>query len=162
MKEKKVNPNPRLLTHFAAVVENLEETAELWTKALEPLGIHPWRIFDSRKGGEDHAGNLCKMHIGETTLIKVGITELDALNGLSIELIEPLEGDSIWSRFLEEHGNCWQHVEFVQPWEECKVIIDSFEKAGAKKTFDLEFPDGRHAVYFELPGGIPFCIAPPH
>ena len=156
------DPSYQMHTHIAAVIKDVNKTAEKWSAALKNLGIKPWRIFPSQKGGPDHAGRPCKMNVGEPTLINVALTEIDALNGLQIELIEPLEGESIWSRDHDKRGASWQHLEIAVAPEDLQTMFDSMEEAGGKLTFDLEFSDGRRAFYFEFAGGISFCVAPPH
>lgn len=155
-------PTYQMNTHIAAVVKDIEKSCNKWSTALKHLGIHTWRVFPSQKGGPDHAGRPCKMNIGDPTLINVGITEIEALNGLQIELIEPLEGESVWSRDYDKRGGSWQHLEIAAAPEDLQTLYDSFIAAGGVNTFDLEFADGRHAWYFEFDGGISFCIAPPH
>lgn len=156
------DPSYQMHTHIAAVVKDIKKTAEKWSVALANLGLHPWRIFPSQKGGPDHAGRPCKMNVGNPTLINVGLTEIDALNGLQIELIEPVEGESVWSKDYDKRGPSWQHLEIAAEPEDLQTLFETFEKAGGKLTFDLEFSDGRHAFYFEFAGGISFCVAPPH
>lgn len=159
---KGYEPTYQMRTHIAAVVKDTEKVAEKWAIALRHLGIGTWRIFPSQKGGPDHAGRPCRMNIGDTTLINVGMAEIDALNGLQIELIEPLEGESIWSRDWEKRGAAWQHLEIAVHKNDLQTMYEAMKESGARETFDLEFSDGRHAWYFEFCDGISICIAPPH
>ena len=47
---------------------------------------------------------------------------------IELELIQPLEGDSVWADFLEEHGEGIQHIRFNVP--ELEPVLEYLEKQG--------------------------------
>jgi methylmalonyl-CoA/ethylmalonyl-CoA epimerase len=87
-----------------AVVNDLRRAMEqYWTV----LGIGPWRIYtfqppaltDMRIGGEPKPFSM-----------KIALTEIGQVQW---ELVEPLDGPSIYKDFLREKGEGVHHVQFV-------------------------------------------------
>ncbi|MEE8398435.1 MAG: VOC family protein [Desulfobacterales bacterium] len=77
--------------HTGVVVKDAEATAESWT---QKLGAGPWRFTD--------AGALKLAHA------QVG--------GIQYELLEPLEDQSLWAKFLAAQGEGLHHI--------CHMVAD--------------------------------------
>jgi hypothetical protein len=54
------------------------------------------------------------------------------LGGFELELIQPIEGTTIWSEFLEKHGPGIHHIRFNTP--ELEEVVETLEDRGIGKT----------------------------
>jgi hypothetical protein len=90
---------------IGVVVADLEQA----TRHLsEIFGIGPFRIIDWPPEGRT---DIQKFYYGEPAnfTARMAFTELGSVE---LELIQPLEGKSIWSDFLQEHGGGIHHIRF--------------------------------------------------
>jgi methylmalonyl-CoA/ethylmalonyl-CoA epimerase len=97
------------LSQVCIVVRDLDKTMEsLWNT----FGIGPWDIyirdFRSTRDG-DSISNMTYYGKPARFSYKMASTH-NKLGGTAIELIQPVEGDSIHSDFLREHGEGVQHL----------------------------------------------------
>ncbi len=69
----------------------------------EKMGIGPFKIFEP----EYHE----KSYLGRTGNFRMKIA-MAPFGPIEIELIEPLEGESVYNQFLEERGGGIHHVAF--------------------------------------------------
>jgi len=92
------------LHQVSLVVKDLQQTMENYWNIL---GIGPWDIFDMRPPMYSNLTYHGKpgQFTAKAGLAQVGTTEL--------EVIEPVSGDSIYSDFMEEHGEGLHHVQFL-------------------------------------------------
>ncbi|MBF0530228.1 MAG: VOC family protein, partial [Deltaproteobacteria bacterium] len=86
------------------VVKNLEQTAENYWKIL---GIGPWAIFE-------WAPPLVfdRKYHGHASWAKERIA-LVQVGGVQLELVEPVEGESIYQDWLDQHGEGLHHMNFL-------------------------------------------------
>ena len=92
------------INQIAVVVEDLEKVAEdYWTV----LGIGPWSIFD----WEAPLVYNRKYH-GQTVWAREKIA-LAQVGGVQLELVQPVEGPSIYKDWLVEHGEGIHHINFL-------------------------------------------------
>jgi len=126
------------ITQVAFVVEDLEDGMDRFSNIL---GVGPWDVYrfeppaltDRTFRGESHeySMRLALADVGETML----------------ELIEPLEGPSIYTEHLEEHGEGLHHVACFA-FEDPHAVIDAFEDAGMPVIQSGNF-DGVEYWYFD-------------
>lgn len=126
------------ITQVAFVVEDLEDGMDRFSNLL---GIGPWDVYrfeppaltDRTFRGESHeySMRLALADVGETML----------------ELIEPLEGPSIYTEHLAEHGEGLHHVACFA-FEDPHAVIESFEDAGMPVIQSGNF-DGVEYWYFD-------------
>src|SRR6478752_8239791 len=71
---------------------------------VEDYGIGPWDVYEFNPGNVAgmHEGGLAAEHSWRLALAQVGDVQW--------ELVEPLEGDSVYARFLAERGPGVHHV----------------------------------------------------
>lgn len=94
--------------HFGLVVNDYKETI----KNLEnDFGIGPWRVNDFPPAGVD-ADKLNMTYMGEKADFKAKFCFAD-VNGTEIEVIQPVEGKSVWFDYLKEHGDGIHHAKFM-------------------------------------------------
>jgi len=108
------------LFQVGIIVRDLEKSMAHYQKTL---GIGPWGIVDgdeSTISDTTYHGRPVR-HRFRAALTTVG--------PLQLELIQPLEGDSIYSDFLEEHGEGLHHLGYVTV-DDLAEAIRTLEKEG--------------------------------
>ena len=114
---------PLMISQIAAVVSDLERTMEQYTKLL---GWGPWNVYRHEPP---------RLH--ETTLHgeAVAYTMLGAethVGEIGFELLQPLEGPSIYREWIEQRGEGLHHVAvMLHDFEESTRLKETFAKAGA-------------------------------
>lgn len=99
---------------IAVVVEDIDKAVEAYWKIL---GIGPWRIYTYGKP------MLKEMsYRGQPADFKMRVA-LAKVGPLHFELIQPLEGDTIYAEFVKEHGYGMHHF---------AVLVEDFEAARAE------------------------------
>ena len=110
---------------ISLLVEDLDKAVETYWKLL---GVGPWRIytygkpFVKRMTYRDKPGKY-KMRLA---FARIG--------PLQIELVEPLEGDSIYAEFVREHGYGLHHFAVVV--EDIESAVAQAEAAGLMVAMD--------------------------
>jgi methylmalonyl-CoA/ethylmalonyl-CoA epimerase len=90
---------------IGVVVGDLEKATRNLT---ETFGIGPFRVIDWPPEGRPDMLKYYHGQPGEFTA-RMAFTELGSVE---LELIQPLEGESIWKDFLREHGDGIHHIRF--------------------------------------------------
>ena len=107
------------------VVHDIDKTMEaMWNK----LGIGPWGI---NIRSADSMSDM--IYYGKPARFGWKAARApNKLGGMEIELIEPTEGDSVYSDLLRKHGECAQHFGWylVPTLEGMAETIEQFERAG--------------------------------
>ena len=108
------------ITQIGFVVEDLEDGMDRFGSIL---GIGPWEIyrFEPPRLSET-------TYRGEEREYSMTLALAD-LAGTMIELIEPDEGESLYTEHLDEHGEGLHHVACFA-FEDAESVIDRFEEAG--------------------------------
>jgi methylmalonyl-CoA/ethylmalonyl-CoA epimerase len=125
------------------VVENLDEAMKRYT---DVMGVGPFLIYtvDSQQLGVTREGQPSKYKI------RVAMANL---GGAVLELLENIEGQTIWKDFYDKHGECMHHIGlFVKNYP---AALAAFTGRGFKITVDgpIESPvrTGRF-TYLETEG----------
>lgn len=93
-------------SHVGAVVEDVNKTTEFLSSML---GFGPWQSLE-------YSPRKDELTAGEPFVVKFSFARLGPT---LLELIQPLEGRSIFSQFLETKGEGLHHIAFSIPnWEE--------------------------------------------
>ncbi|MFB6108885.1 MAG: VOC family protein [Haloplanus sp.] len=121
------------ITQIGFVVEDIDDGMDRFGGTL---GLGPWEVYrfepptltDTYYRGDPHDYSmvLALTFAGETM----------------IELIEPLEGPSLYTEHLEEHGEGLHHVACFA-FEDADAVVEAFEAAG--------MPVIQSGVYGETP-----------
>lgn len=93
------------IDHIGIVVRDIDKTAESLSSAL---GAGPWRIFETVEYYKEQL-SLDELGVGESFDLKLAFAKLGTV---TIELLQPLGGKSVYSQFLEEKGEGIHHVAF--------------------------------------------------
>jgi catechol 2,3-dioxygenase-like lactoylglutathione lyase family enzyme len=125
MSDKKLPFLNNGIAQVAIIVEDLDQAVEHYWKMF---GIGPWHIYTYGKP-------LVKemTYHGEPAAYKMRIA-LSYLGPTRIELIQPLEGDSVYADFVEEHGYGVHHFGVLV--EDMDAAIAEAEATGLTMTMD--------------------------
>ena len=129
------------LDQICLVVKDLQKTMEhYWNH----FGIGPWKIYLFEEP------LLREMTIkGKLTKYKMQVA-ICQMENISIEIIQPISGDTIYKEFLEQKGEGLHHIGFVvQGLDE---EIKRFDKRGWKPIQTGRFQGGGFA-YFDTQEG---------
>jgi methylmalonyl-CoA/ethylmalonyl-CoA epimerase len=129
------------LYHISYFVSDIEQTCKLLS---DLWGLGPWRIVQ-QKLEKDWVELVSK----EPCEIKLAFTKL---NPIVLELIQPVVGQSYWSRCIQEKGEGLNHVAFsVGDWQQ---MASELQSSGGKMVAG-GVQDEMHWGYFQAePGGI--------
>jgi len=107
------------INQIAIVVRDLQKTMEYYWNTL---GIGPWDIYTFQ------APLVTDMtYHGKPAQYRMKLA-LTMVGSVMLELIEPLEGDNIYSDFMKEHGEGLHHLGFfVKNMDE---TVQTMEKEG--------------------------------
>lgn len=126
--------------HIGVVVKDIDET----TKFLSSMfGLGPWDISEYVPAKDE-------VIVGEPFRLKIAFAKLGET---SLELLQPVEGDSIWAQALKTHGEGVHHICFgVSNWDE--VVTKTQEQGGRMVAGGIVWGT-THWCYFDTnPGGI--------
>ncbi|MBA7507869.1 hypothetical protein ES706_06598 [subsurface metagenome] len=130
-------PSPN---HIGVVVKDVDKTIKFLSSMC---GLGPWTTFDYTAHKED-------MIVGEPFALKITFTKLGPT---VLELLEPVEGRSVWAQFIETNGEGIHHIAFsVSNWDE---MVSKLQERGGKMLVCALSSEGKRWCYFDTkPGGI--------
>jgi len=114
-------PSGMRITQVAVVVKDLRKTMEAYHKVL---GWGPWSVYE-------HMPPI--LHHTEVRGKPVYYTMLGAevhCDPIDFEILQPLEGRSIYKEFLDQKGEGLHHVAVVAPSENVDLALQNFKKNG--------------------------------
>ena len=123
------------LYQVCIVVRDIEKSMENYQ---DTLGIGSWslRTIDSSRVSDMTYRGRPVQHVFKVAQAKVGAMDL--------ELIQPVEGDSIYSEFLEQGGEGLHHLGHVKVGG-LDAAIQTLENAGFPCLQSGRFPGGGYA-----------------
>jgi 4-hydroxyphenylpyruvate dioxygenase-like putative hemolysin len=135
--EEKSKPLPnKKMVQVAVIVKDAEETAKKWA---DLLGVEVPKAVMS-----EPATTAKTMYRGKPTEARVKMVFFK-LDNLSLELLEPVGGPSVWREVLEEKGECVHHIAFaVKGMDE---HIANIEKKGMPLTQRGRWTEGSGGSY---------------
>ena len=126
---------------------------------LDHIGIAVKSVAEARKFWEDVMGARF-MYDHENPGAGYKLIELD-LNGLTVELLEPLGDDSFLHKYLEKKGEGMHHLTFAMP--DVRKTASGLKESGVRVVDELEFsptsyecfisPRSSHGVLIQLGNG---------
>jgi len=121
MEEKKAGKSPFAeVAQIGVLVRDLEKAIEYY----ESFGIGPFKIFEGLP-------NLEREVYGKpVTDVQNRVASASWGNGVTIELVQPVSGESVQKEFLEKHGEGINHVGFYV--DNLDEEIARMEKRGFK------------------------------
>lgn len=123
------------LFQVGIVVRNLEKSMKYYETIL---GIGPWKLFDA---GPDLISDTTYYGKPVQHTFKGALT---MVGPMQLELIQPLEGESIYADFLREHGEGIHHLGHVIV-KDLEEAVQKLEKAGFPCAQSGRHPGGAWA-----------------
>jgi methylmalonyl-CoA/ethylmalonyl-CoA epimerase len=134
-----VPPGMRI-TQVAIVVKDLRKTMEAYTKIM---GWKPWSVYEHKPPILHHTNVRGKpVHY---TMIGAEVH----CNPIDFEILQPLEGPSIYKEFLDQRGEGLHHVSVVNPSEDVDRALADFEKMGVKVIMSGRLGEGIRFYYMD-------------
>ena len=113
------------VAQICILVPDIEKAVEIWWKKF---GIGPWHLYTYGKPlvkRMTRHGKPCEYKM---------IIALSYIGKMRIELIEPLEGDTVYKEFIEDHGYGVHHLGVLT--DDMKGSLKNAESAGIAMTMD--------------------------
>ncbi|MGH2867266.1 MAG: VOC family protein [Solirubrobacteraceae bacterium] len=131
------------MTQVSVVVRDIETTIKQYH---ELLGWGPWNVFE-HKPPLLHDCTLRGKPVEYTLL---GAEVFVGSTGMNFELLQPLEGDSVWHEFLEEHGEgIYSMATMFKTEEESERVKASFAARGAEVVMTGRIGDHIEFYYMD-------------
>jgi len=131
-------------SHFGLVVKDADKTAA----SLSSLGIGPWQSFEFAPAEET-------LTLGESKPFNLHIQWTKLPGDLVLEVIEPVDGESLWAKFLAATGGGLQHVAFkVSNFSE---VVSKLKEQGGSILVGGHLPvhNGKRWIYMKTePDGL--------
>lgn len=95
---------PTSIDHIAYVVKDLEATVKFFRTTF---GIEPWSV------PADYDTASVEQEEGEPFKVKFTST---VIGGISVDVLQPLDEESLFAKFVKETGGGIHHICFSPPW----------------------------------------------
>lgn len=125
-------PSPYKISY---VVKDIENGKKQWEK----IGLCEWVEFDYDAKQKD-------IMVGTEFLVKFAQAKMD--NGLVLELVQPVRGNSAWQQWLDENGEGYHLMSFSTP-DTWKETVEKLKANGAKIAVQANF-DGLMWCYADM------------
>lgn len=128
------------ISQVAVVVKDLRKTMEAYTKIM---GWKPWSVYEHKPPILHHT----MLHGKPETFSMLG-AEVHC-NPIDFEILQPLEGPSIYKEFLEEKGEGIHHVAVVNSTDDVDAALANFKKNGVEVTMEGRLGEGIRFYYLD-------------
>ena len=136
------------IDQVCVVVEDLDATIEAY---VDKAGIGPWAVYTYAPP------DLRDMRIrGVETLYSMRLA-LAWTGSFMWEVIEPLEGPSIYREFLDQHGDGMHHVLVQHTCDSLSAAIDAFDQRGCPPAMEGNYK-GTEFAYIETDGPLKMIL----
>ena len=136
-KKKKPSAPPGMrITQIAIVVKDLRKTMEMYHRLM---GWGPWSVYEYKPPSLHHT--TLRGKAVDYTMVGAEVH----CDPIDFEILQPLEGQSIYREFLDRRGEGLHHVAVVNRAEDVKKALADFEKQGVEVLMsgrlgkDIEF-----------------------
>ena len=146
--------HPYRISQIAVVVKDIDKAMKTY---YEMFGWGPWNVY------EHVPPKLHDQHLhGKPANYSMIGAECEVQPGLVFELIQPLEGDSIYKEHLAKYGEGVQHIAMMHhTMEESDASKKRFQDAGFEvtmggrigETIEFYYIDTMDAVHFVSESG---------
>jgi len=137
---KSVIPPGMRITQVAVVVKDLRKTMEAYYKVM---GWGPWNVYEHKPPILHHT----RLHGQPADYSMLG-AEVHC-NPIDFEILQPMEGPSIYKEFLEEKGEGLHHVSVVNSTEDVDLALANFKKQGVEVSMEGRLGEGIRFYYMD-------------
>lgn len=128
------------ITQIGVVVPDLRKALETYHGML---GWGPWNVYDLEPPRHHHT-----VLRGEEVEYSMRLAETHA-GPVDFELIEPLEGPSIYKEWLEEHGAGVHHIACMRKGTDAGQLLADFEAKGIQRLMGGRIEDTIEYFYLD-------------
>lgn len=140
------------ITQVSVVVRDLKKTVKQYH---ELLGWGPWNVFE-HKPPLLHDCTLRGKPVEYTLL---GTEVFVGQNGMNFELLQPLEGESLWHEFLDERGEgIYSIATMFKTEEESEKVKAEFAARGAEVVMSGCIGDHIEFYYMNTEPLLQICL----
>ncbi len=125
------DPGMKVVTQVAIVCRDIDATSKRWAAVL---GLEPPQIRITKPGEEVHVMFRGRPSNGQAKLAFI------KLGQVTLELIQPVGGDTSWKQFLDSKGEGVQHIAF-QVADRDKTV-KAFADSGVPVLHEGSYDDG--------------------
>ena len=133
-------PSGMRITQVAVVVKDLRKAMEAYTRIM---GWQPWSVYEHKPPILHHT----EVH-GKPEKYSMLGAEVHC-NPIDFEILQPLDGPSIYKEFLEQHGEGLHHVSVVNTAEDVDQALENFKKNGVDVTMSGRLGEGIRFYYMD-------------
>lgn len=134
-------PAPMPISQIAIVVKDIDEALERYHRAL---GWGPWNIYE-HKPPSLHDTYL---HGEATDFTMIGAET--HVGEIVVELLQPVDGPSIYKEWLDSHGEGLHHIAVMRPDPaESEATMRRFKEMGAGVLMEGRIGDSIHFYYLD-------------
>jgi catechol 2,3-dioxygenase-like lactoylglutathione lyase family enzyme len=132
---------PLPISQIAIVVHDIDDALEKYNRVL---GWGPWNVYDHKPP----ALHDTYLHGKPTEYTMIGAET--HVGPIVVELLQPVEGPSIYKEWLEEHGEGLHHIAVMRPTpEESEETREHFEELGAGILMEGRLGETIHFYYLD-------------
>lgn len=134
-------PAPMPISQIAIVVKDIDDALERYHRAL---GWGPWNIYE-HKPPSLHDTYL---HGEATDFTMIGAET--HVGEIVVELLQPVDGPSIYKEWLDSHGEGLHHIAVMRPDPaDSEATMRRFEAMGAGVLMEGRIGDSIHFYYLD-------------
>ena len=119
------------VNQIGIIVKDAEATAKRY---WDDVGIGPWRFYTI------HPSSTTAMVLRGKPIEHSCIAAIANVGDVELELIQPLDGESLWAEHLADHGEGLHHVEFgVDDFNETMLHLKNkgYSELQSSRVFDV-------------------------
>ncbi len=132
---------PLPISQIAIVVHDIDEALEKYHRVL---GWGPWNVYEHKPPALH--GTYLHGQPAEFTMIGAETH----VGPIVVELLQPVDGASIYKEWLEEHGEGLHHIAVMRPSaEESEETRAHFEQLGANVLMEGRLGETIHFYYLD-------------
>ena len=128
------------ITQVAVVVKDLRKIMEAYTRVM---GWKPWSVYEHKPPVLHHT----MLHGKPENYSMIG-AEVHC-DPIDFEILQPLEGPSIYKEFLEEKGEGLHHVSVVDTAENVEAALANFKKNGIEVSMEGRLGENIRFYYLD-------------
>jgi catechol 2,3-dioxygenase-like lactoylglutathione lyase family enzyme len=132
---------PLPISQIAIVVRDIDDALEKYTRVL---GWGPWNVYEHKPPALH--GTYLHGEPADYTMIGAECHVGDMV----VELLQPVDGPSIYKEWLDEHGEGLHHIAVMRPTpEESEATRRHFEELGAGIMMEGRLGETIHFYYLD-------------
>jgi catechol 2,3-dioxygenase-like lactoylglutathione lyase family enzyme len=131
--------SPLPISQIAIVVHDINDALEKYHRVL---GWGPWNVYEHRPPSLHHTF----LHGKPAEFTMIGAET--HVGPIVVELLQPVEGPSIYKEWLDEHGEGLHHIAVMRPTaQESEAARAHFRKIGADVMMEGRLGETIHFYY---------------